>query len=88
MGSPEVGCGRVLAHLWQYVDQEMSLAACAELEAHLAGCQTCRSALDADRNLKRVVRRCSEIGPLPPEQIQALVVRVRRSIAIVDEPAD
>jgi mycothiol system anti-sigma-R factor len=86
MGSPEVGCGRVLAHLWQYVDREMSRAACAELEAHLPDCPICRAALEADRNLKRLVRRCSQVEPVPPERIQALVVRVRRSIAVGDLP--
>ena len=90
MGSPEVECGRVLlTHLWAYLDQEMDAAACAELEAHVRDCPTCRYALEADRNLKHLVRRCTRVEPMPPERVQALIVRVRQSIAVVDQkPAD
>jgi mycothiol system anti-sigma-R factor len=87
MGSPEVGCGSVLTHLWQYIDQEMDPAACAQLEQHLRDCPTCRFALEADRNLKRLVRRCSQVEPMPAERVEALIVRVRRSISVVDRPA-
>jgi len=90
MGSPEVGCTRVVAHLWQYVDAEMHADACAELEAHLSDCPTCLYALEADRNLKHLVRRCSSVAPLPAERIKALVVRVQATIASAearDEPA-
>ena len=92
MGSPEVGCTRVIAHLWQYLDAEMRPDACADLEAHLSDCPTCLYALEADRNLKRLVRRCSTVEPLPAERIQALVVRVRATIAsaevTVEPPED
>jgi mycothiol system anti-sigma-R factor len=87
MGSPEVECGRVLlTHLWQYLDQEMDETACAQLEAHVRDCPTCRYALEADRKLKLLVRRCTAVEPIPPERVQALIVRVRRSIAVVDLP--
>ncbi len=88
MGSPEVGCTRVIAHLWQYVDQEMSFDACAELEAHVRDCPTCLYALEADRNLKRLVRRCSRVEPLPAERVQALIVRVQARIATAEPPAE
>jgi anti-sigma factor (TIGR02949 family) len=90
MGSPEVDCGRVLlTHLWRYLDHELDAAACAELEAHIRGCPTCQFALEADRHLKALVRRCTRVEPVPPERVQALIVRVRRSIAVVDDtPGD
>jgi anti-sigma factor (TIGR02949 family) len=89
MGSPEVGCTRVIAHLWQYVDAELQAEDCAELEAHLGDCPTCLYALEAERNLKHLVRRCSSVEPLPAERIRALVVRVQATIAsarLEDEP--
>ena len=91
MGSPEVGCTRVVAHLWQYVDQEMDSDACIEFEAHLRDCPECLAAFEADRNLKRLVRRCCHVEPLPADRIQALVVRVRTTIAAAEvrvEPAE
>ena len=87
MGSPEVGCGQDPAHLWQYIDREMSPAACVRLEAHLRECAACRAALEADRHLKQLVRRCSDVEPVP-ERVQALIVRVRQSISIVEPPTD
>jgi len=86
MGSPEVGCGRVLAHLWQYIDKEMDAATCVQLELHLRDCDNCRFALEADRNLKRLVRRCGELDQAPTERVQALTVRVRQSLRVVDRP--
>jgi mycothiol system anti-sigma-R factor len=88
MGSPEVGCGRDQSHLWQYIDREMSPAACVQLEAHLRDCEACRQALEADRKLKRLVRRCADVEPMPVERVQALIVRVRQSISIVEPPKD
>jgi mycothiol system anti-sigma-R factor len=82
MGSPEVGCGPILAHLWPYIDQEMDAAACVQLEMHLRDCATCRFALEADRNLKALVRRCSQVEPIPADRVQALLVRVRQSLSI------
>ena len=50
MGSPEVGgCHEVLGVVWLYLDHEAPPTTCAELEAHLAKCQSCQRAVRFDR---------------------------------------
>jgi mycothiol system anti-sigma-R factor len=88
MGSPEVGCSHVLAHLWQYLDEEIEASACAELEGHLGSCDECRRALEADRQLKQTVRRCCGNDAVPVERMEALVIRVRQRIQINLPPAE
>ena len=87
MGSPEVGCDQVLTHLWQYIDEEIEAERCVELEAHLASCDGCRRALESDRQLKRIVRRCCDERPAT-EAVEALVIRVRQRIRVTLPPAD
>jgi anti-sigma factor (TIGR02949 family) len=87
MGSPEVKCDQVLTHLWQYIDREIEADQCVKLEAHLATCDGCRRALENDRHLKRVVRRCCDEQPAV-DRVEALVVRVRQRIQITLPPAD
>jgi mycothiol system anti-sigma-R factor len=87
MGSPEVGCRHVLAHLWQYIDQEIDRTFCAQVEAHLAICSTCRQWLEFDQKTKRLVRRCED-DPVPRERVEALVIQVRRRIVGETRPGD
>ena len=88
MGSPEVGCGQVLAHLWQYIDDEIEASVCVQIEAHLAECEDCRRALETDRRLKQVVRRCCDAEQPPSERVEALAVRVRQRIRLTLPPTD
>ena len=39
-------CSRVLTHLNDYIDHELSPELCQELEEHLANCENCRVVLD------------------------------------------
>ena len=39
-------CSRVLAHLNDYIDHDLSPELCQELEEHLANCENCRVVLD------------------------------------------
>jgi len=39
-------CSRVLTHLNDYIDHELSSELCQELEEHLAHCENCRVVLD------------------------------------------
>ena len=86
MGSPEVGCSHVIAHLWQYLDHEVDRLTCEQLETHLAGCAQCQHALELDRRLKERVRRCTDPGPIPRERLDALLIRVRQRIEVVRPP--
>ena len=82
MGSPEVGgCHEVLSIVWVYLDHEAPPATCEELEAHLAGCDSCQRAVRFDRRFKQLVRRCADPPePVPTTVVESLRVRVERTI--------
>ena len=42
-------CRELLGQLSDYIDGELEAALCAELEAHLAGCDNCRVMVDTLR---------------------------------------
>jgi mycothiol system anti-sigma-R factor len=86
MGSPEVGGGRdrvcrdcddVLGFVWLYLDHEAPPTTCEELEAHLAGCESCQRAVRFDRRFKQLVRRCADPPePVPTTVVESLRIRV------------
>lgn len=42
-------CQDILDHISDYVDSELEVALCAELETHLASCRNCRVMVDTVR---------------------------------------
>jgi len=42
-------CQDILDHISDYVDGELEVTLCAELETHLAGCRNCRVMVDTVR---------------------------------------
>jgi len=84
MDSPEVGgggecrdCDDVLGFVWLYLDHEAPPTTCEELEAHLAGCQSCQRAVRFDRRFKQLVRRCADPPePVPTTVVESLRIRV------------
>jgi mycothiol system anti-sigma-R factor len=80
MGSSEVGghrdCQDVLGIVWLYLDHEAPPTTCAELEAHMADCQSCQRAVRFDRRFKQLVRRCADPGPVPSGVVESLRIRV------------
>ncbi len=42
-------CQHLLAHLSDYIDGDASTTICAEIEAHLDGCEDCRVVVDTLR---------------------------------------
>jgi len=85
MGSPEVGgdagacrdCHDVLGFVWLYLDHEAPPTTCAELEAHLAECQSCQRAVRFDQRFKQLVRRCADPPePVPTTVVESLRIRV------------
>ena len=57
-------CSRVLTHLNDYIDQELSPELCQELEAHLAKCENCRVVLDT---LNQTLYFVNQLRTTPPE---------------------
>ena len=87
MGSPEVGgCHEVLGVVWLYLDHEAPPTTCAELEAHLAECQSCQRAVRFDRRFKQLVRRCADPGPVAGGVVESLRLRVEQ-IVRTDPPS-
>ena len=93
MGSPEVGgggecrdCNDVLGFVWLYLDHEAPPTTCEELEAHLAGCDSCQRAVRFDRRFKQLVRRCADTGPVPRSRIEALRARLELTLGMQAPP--
>jgi RNA polymerase sigma-70 factor (ECF subfamily) len=66
MPTEHESCKEVFALLSQYLDRDLTLATCQEIEAHLAGCPPCIEFLNS---LKRTIRLCHDCetteGPPP-----------------------
>jgi len=62
-------CENMLASLGDYLDGELQASLCAEIEAHMKGCDKCRLVVD---NLKKTVQvfKAGKAVELPPD-IQA-----------------
>ena len=93
MGSPEVGggecrdCNDVLGFVWLYLDHEAPPTTCEELEAHLAGCQSCQRAVRFDQRFKQLVRRCCDVEPVPATVVESLRIRVETILRGNDSPS-
>jgi RNA polymerase sigma-70 factor (ECF subfamily) len=74
-------CKQIFAALSAYLDGELPVANCRELERHLKGCQPCLAYLE---NLKTTIQACRDYRvkkvPRPSAQVrQALLKAVRKS---------
>jgi len=88
MDSPQVGggCRAVHAHVWVYLDQEVDGRTCAELEAHLAECASCRRMVQFDQRFKQLVRRCADPAPISPSTLMTLRARLEASLQQGERP--
>jgi RNA polymerase sigma-70 factor (ECF subfamily) len=68
---PEPGCPDIAAALSRHLEGEISPAACADLEAHVAACPRCGPACEALRRALGVCRALPE--PEVPAAVQAAV---------------
>jgi RNA polymerase sigma-70 factor (ECF subfamily) len=70
-GDTELGCPELQQELSAYAASEIDQAACARIEAHLAGCPRCTTACES---LKRTVSLCRAIpGGEVPAPVKAAV---------------
>ncbi len=63
-------CQRVLSHLNDYIDGELSPQLCTELEAHLAVCENCRVVFDTLNKTLYLVHQLRETPPQLPETVE------------------
>lgn len=70
-------CRHLLGTLSDYVDGELSVALCAELERHLAECENCRVVVDTLRRTIYLYHATSTPEPVPDEVKERLHKRLR-----------
>ncbi|XBH22039.1 mycothiol system anti-sigma-R factor [Jonesiaceae bacterium BS-20] len=57
-------CENIAAHIFEYLDSEMTPVDAERMRAHVAECNPCLGELSIDEMIKRVLKRsCSEQAP-------------------------
>lgn len=64
-------CRALVAQLNDYLDDELPLDLCAELDQHLAGCPDCRVVLDTLGRTVQIVRALDLTPPELPSAVEA-----------------
>ncbi len=62
----DTGCEGYFAHLYEYLDGELSPQECAALKEHLEGCPPCLDEYERDLLLKSLIRRSCQCEQAPP----------------------
>lgn len=70
-------CRHLLGTLSDYVDGDLGVALCAELERHLAECENCRVVVDTLRRTIYLYHATSTPEPVPDEVKERLHKRLR-----------
>lgn len=81
---PAAGCPDVVQALSRKLEGELTPDDCARMEAHLAGCPSCRSACDALEGALATCRRAKE-APVSPE-IRARLERALDAVRVRLQP--
>ena len=58
-------CDEVFARLSEYLDREMTVGSCEELEKHIAGCAPCVQFLDSLKKSIELTHGLEETAPPP-----------------------
>ena len=68
-------CAKALSKLYEFLDSELEVGDADEIRAHLAACEPCMDAYDAEEAMKQLVKRgCG--GEAAPEHLRAKVMAV------------
>jgi mycothiol system anti-sigma-R factor len=59
-------CEEMLTRMPLYLDDELEASECREIEAHLAGCDSCRASFGSERRLLETVRGFGPLHVAPP----------------------
>ena len=70
-------CRHLLGTLSDYVDGDLGVSLCAELERHLAECENCRVVVDTLRRTIYLYHATSTPEPVPDEVKERLHKRLR-----------
>lgn len=71
-------CDNIAAHIFEYLDSEMTSVDAEKMRSHVAECSPCLAELSVDEMIKRVLKRsCTEQAP------EHLRVRIRAQFTSV-----
>ena len=76
---PDQRCKKLFAALSRYLDGELRMRECSELERHLQGCRPCLSYIE---NLKTTIGACRQFrtrkAPKPSARVRAALLEAIR----------
>lgn len=70
------GCDHAIESIYQYLDDEISVAHSTRIKLHLTRCPSCMSAYEFETKLKGVIRERGRTEP-PPELFEKLRTMVQ-----------
>jgi predicted anti-sigma-YlaC factor YlaD len=68
-------CRHLLASLSEYVDGELGMDVCSEIERHLQGCENCRIVVDSLRKTVYLYQATAAESPTVPEDVRQRLYR-------------
>ena len=69
-------CSKALESLYLFIDKEMDVASCHEIQIHIDNCSGCLSEFDLERIVKELVNRsCAETAPAPLRERVLMSIR-------------
>lgn len=75
-------CAKALSRLYEFLDSELEAADADDIRRHLAACEPCMDAFDAEEAMKKLIKRgCA--GEVAPEQLRAKVLAMFASSSTV-----
>jgi len=66
-GKHDHDCKNLLSNLSDYVDGELSVEICAELEQHLSGCENCRIVVNTLRKTIDIYHQTGAVESIPAD---------------------
>jgi len=76
-GNPhETDCSEVLDHLYEYLDNEMSVDACVKFREHFDECHPCLEKYGLEQAVKKLVKRCCGSDDVPADLRSKVMGRI------------
>jgi anti-sigma factor RsiW len=77
-------CAAMLSRISAYLDGELAVTECADIEAHCAGCASCGAVVDS---LRRTIGLCRDVGSRSlPDAVRARAREHVRRLLHPDHP--
>jgi anti-sigma factor (TIGR02949 family) len=63
----KLSCREILDHLSAYIDEELDVSLCEEIQRHMEGCNPCIAFLNTLKKTVVLYRSCAGQDPMPEE---------------------